>query len=353
MKLLVTGGCGFIGSAVVRAAVARGHAVVNLDAMTYAANPANLASVETSPHYVFEQADLRDLDAVQRVFAAHAPDAVMHLAAETHVDRSIDEPGIFIETNVQGTTHLLAAARNHLAELDGERARTFRFLHVSTDEVYGTLGPDDAGFTEDSPYRPNSPYAASKAAADMMVRAWHKTYGLPALISNCSNNYGAFQNPEKLIPTVVLNAVQGRPIPVYGDGSNVRDWLHVDDHAEALFAMLDRGRPGETYNVGGDAERSNIDLVRAICGVLDRLQPDAAPHDRLIRFVHDRPGHDFRYAIDASKANRELGWRPARNLESGLAQTVAWYLENPSWVEASLGRLPETKRLARLGLSAS
>lgn len=351
MKLLITGGCGFIGSAVVRTAIARGHSVINLDALTYAANPANLASVERSDAYTFQHADLRNYRAVWQAFADHAPNAVIHLAAETHVDRSIDRPGIFVETNVDGTANLLSAARKFLAGRNEAQNRAFRFLHVSTDEVYGTLGPEDSAFTEDSPYRPNSPYAASKAAADMMVRAWHHTYGLPTIISNCSNNYGAFQNPEKLIPTVILNALQDRSIPVYGDGSNVRDWLHVDDHADALFAMLERGQPGQTYNIGGNAERSNIDLVRAICAELDRQKPQSAPHDRLIGFVEDRPGHDFRYAIDASKARRELGWQSRRNLEAGISQTINWYLENQAWVEMSLSRLPEAKRFARLGLA--
>ncbi|WP_300540926.1 dTDP-glucose 4,6-dehydratase [Maricaulis sp.] len=351
MKLLVTGGYGFIGSAVVRTAISRGHRVINLDALTYAANRANLASVETSNAYTFVHADLVDREAVNQVFADHAPDAVIHLAAETHVDRSIDEPGVFIETNVEGTANLLAAARRFLADGNAARAERFRVLHVSTDEVYGSLEPEDSGFTEDNAYRPNSPYAASKASADMMVRAWNKTYGLPTLISNCSNNYGPFQNPEKLIPTVTLNALRGRAIPVYGDGSNVRDWLHVDDHADALFTILERGRLGETYNVGGNAERSNIELVRAICREMDALLPDRAPHERLIEFVTDRPGHDFRYAINASKLHGELGWSPSASLESGLAQTVRWYLENEVWVEASLARLPDEQRLARRGLA--
>lgn len=328
MRLLVTGGAGFIGSAVVRMGVARGHDIVNLDALTYAACLGNVAPVADAPNYTFVQADLRDPDALKQVFADHAPDAVMHLAAETHVDRSIDGPGAFIDTNITGTYNLLQAARGHW-QAQG-KPETFRFHHVSTDEVYGTLGPTGL-FTEDTAYAPNSPYAASKAASDHLARAWGETYGLPVVISNCSNNYGPYQFPEKLIPVVILNALAGQPIPVYGTGENVRDWLFVEDHAKALFDVLENGAPGRGYNVGGNAEARNIDLVRMICAILDDLRPDAAPHDRLITFVQDRPGHDMRYAIDASRIAADLGWKPSVTLIQGLQYTVQWYLDNESW----------------------
>ena len=349
MKILVTGGAGFIGSAVVRRAVGqRGYSVVNVDSLTYAANLANLAEVEDDSRYAFEQVDICDADALEYVFRKHAPDAVMHLAAESHVDRSIDAPLAFVDTNVVGTVTLLQAAREHYDSLGGARKDRFRFHHVSTDEVYGALGPEGE-FTEESRYEPNSPYAASKAASDMMARAWRQTFNLPVVISNCSNNYGPYQFPEKLIPVVVLKALAGEPIPVYGDGSNVRDWLFVDDHAEALLTVLERGRTGEVYNVGGDGERSNLELVKAICGVLDGLRPGGAPHADLVTFVGDRPGHDFRYAIDASKIKRELGWTPSVTVEEGLAQTVRWYLENEAWWRAILdgGYRPD-----RLGMAA-
>jgi len=342
VKILVTGGAGFIGSAVVRRAVAAGHAVVNLDALTYAANLANVAEVAESPAYAFERADIRDRAALDRIFAEHAPDAVMHLAAESHVDRSIDGPAAFIDTNVTGTYTLLEAAR---AWWGG--SRDFRFHHVSTDEVYGTLGPTGA-FTETTPYAPNSPYSASKAASDHLVRAWGETYGLPVVISNCSNNYGPFHFPEKLVPVVILNALAGKPIPVYGEGLNVRDWLYVEDHAAALLAVLTKGRTGESYNIGGNAEARNIDLVRRICGILDKLKPETAPHDRLITFVADRPGHDLRYAIDATKIRRELGWAPSVTLDEGLRRTVAWYLDNDPWWRAIEGR---GHRMRRQGLA--
>lgn len=328
MKLLITGGAGFIGSAVVRMGVARGHEVINLDALTYAACLENVASVADAPNYTFVQADIRDQDALNRVFADHAPDAVMHLAAETHVDRSIDRPGAFIDTNVTGTFNLLQAARGFW-QAQG-KPDSFRFHHVSTDEVYGTLGPTGL-FTEETPYAPNSPYAASKAASDHLVRAWGETYGLPVVLSNCSNNYGPYQFPEKLIPVVVLNALAGQPIPVYGAGENVRDWLYVEDHAEALFAVLEGGAHNQSYNVGGNAEARNIDLIQMICGILDELRPDGAPHDRLITFVQDRPGHDLRYAIDATRIKNDLGWQPSVTLAQGLRQTVAWYLDNEDW----------------------
>ncbi len=332
MKILVTGGAGFIGSAVVRRAVLeRGHTVINLDALTYAGNPANLSDLDSDPRHVFEKGDIGDEAFVRGLLARYRPDAIMHLAAESHVDRSIDGPLAFIDTNVRGTAVLLHAARGYWQGLDGEAKSRFRFHHISTDEVYGTLGADGL-FTEESPYQPNSPYAASKASSDMLVRAWGETYGLPVLISNCSNNYGPRQYPEKLIPVVIIKALAGQPIPVYGKGENVRDWLHVEDHAEALLTILERGRPGETYNVGGDAEARNIDLVRAICTVLDEVRPrEGGGYAELINFVTDRPGHDFRYAIDASKIKRELGWEPSMTLQEGLRATVEWYLDNEEW----------------------
>ena len=341
MRLLVTGGAGFIGSAVVRQAIADGHDVINLDALTYAANLANLDGVATSNRYCFERADIRDRAALDRVFAAHQPDAVMHLAAESHVDRSIDGPAAFVDTNVTGTYTLLEAARAYWA---GER--DFRFHHISTDEVFGTLGATGR-FTETTPYAPNSPYSASKAASDHLVRAWGETYGLPVVLSNCSNNYGPYHFPEKLIPVVILNALAGREIPVYGQGENVRDWLFVEDHATALLAVVARGRTGESYNIGGNAEASNIDIVRRICALMDEMAPDGAPHERLIRFVTDRPGHDFRYAIDATKIRDELGWEPSVTLDEGLRRTVRWYLDNRDWWQAIQAR---GHKLERLGL---
>jgi dTDP-glucose 4,6-dehydratase len=352
MKLLVTGGCGFIGSALIHTALGRGHEIVNLDALTYAANPANLAAVEGDAAYSFEHADIRDAAALARIFAQHQPDAVMHLAAESHVDRSIDGPQIFVETNVSGTAQLLQASTYYRKGLDAARTAGFRFHHVSTDEVYGSLGATGR-FTEDSAYRPSSPYAASKAAADMMVRAWHATYGLPTVISNCSNNYGPRQFPEKLIPVVILSAIRGDDIPVYGSGANVRDWLHVEDHADALLAILERGRTGETYNVGGDAECSNLELVKNLCAELDRQRPRAGASADQIAFVTDRPGHDFRYAIDAGKLQRELGWSPCYTLADGLAQTVSWYLGHAGWCENALAQVGKANPLERLGLSRS
>ncbi len=335
MKILVTGGAGFIGSAVVRLAVAQGHAVVNLDALTYAACLDNVASVAESPRYVFEQADIRDRAALDWIFAQHRPDAVMHLAAESHVDRSIDGPGTFIDTNVMGTFHLLEAARAYWTAC--ERPHGFRFHHVSTDEVYGSLGATGR-FTEDTPYDPRSPYSASKAGSDHLVRAWAQTYGLPALLTNCSNNYGPYHFPEKLIPVVILNALAGRPIPVYGTGDNVRDWLYVEDHADALLTVLTRGVPGRSYNIGGENDARNIDLVRMICAFLDQKRPGGAPHDRLIEFVQDRPGHDARYAIDPTRIRDELGWRPTVTLDQGLERTVQWYLDNADWWQALQNR---------------
>jgi dTDP-glucose 4,6-dehydratase len=342
MKLLVAGGAGFIGSAVVRQAIARGYQVVNLDALTYAACLDNVASVAGHPDYAFVHADIRDAATLERVFAEHAPDAVMHLAAESHVDRSIDGPGSFIETNVTGTYTLLQAARAHW-ERQG-RPAGFRFHHVSTDEVYGSLG-ETGKFTEETPYAPNSPYSASKAASDHLVRAWHETYGLPVVITNCSNNYGPYHFPEKLIPVVILNALEGQPIPVYGEGLNVRDWLYVEDHADALLTVLERGPVGRSYNIGGENEARNIDLVRMICTILDRLRPEGAPHADLITFVADRPGHDLRYAIDPSRIREELGWRPSVTLEEGLERTVRWYLENEVWWRALQARDGVGKRL--------
>ena len=337
MKILVTGGAGFIGSAVVRQAVAAGHGVVNLDALTYAANLENVASVAESPLYSFEHADIRDRAALDRVFATHRPDAVMHLAAESHVDRSIYGPGAFIETNVTGTYNLLEAARAYWTAAG--RPEGFRFHHISTDEVFGSL-PDDAAvkFTEKTPYDPRSPYSASKAASDHLVRAWHETYGLPVVLTNCSNNYGPYHFPEKLVPVVILRALAGQPIPVYGDGGNVRDWLYVEDHADALLTCLTRGEVGRSYNIGGENEAKNIDLVRTICGHLDTMRPEGAPHDRLITFVADRPGHDRRYAIDPTRIRTELGWRPSVTVEEGLRRTVAWYLENEAWWRPLLAR---------------
>ncbi|MGR3697884.1 MAG: dTDP-glucose 4,6-dehydratase, partial [Roseovarius sp.] len=319
MRLLITGGAGFIGSAVVRLAVARGHEVINLDALTYAACLENVASVADSPRYSFVHADIRDRAALDRVFAQHAPEAVLHLAAESHVDRSIDGPGTFVETNITGTYNLLEAARGHW-HAQG-RPERFRFQHISTDEVYGSLPADPTvKFTEDTPYDPRSPYSASKAASDHLVRAWHETYGLPILITNCSNNYGPFHFPEKLIPVVILNALAGKPLPIYGDGSNVRDWLYVEDHAEALLTVLERGVPGRSYNIGGENELSNLELVRRLCAMLDELAPreDGQSYAGQISFVADRPGHDARYAIDPARIRAELGWRPSVTVDEGL-----------------------------------
>lgn len=344
MKLLVTGGCGFIGSAVVRLAVARGHEVVNLDAMTYAANAANVAPVASSNLYSFERADIRDRAALDRIFATHSPDAVMHLAAESHVDRSIDGPSDFIETNITGTFNLLEAARAHWMRQG--KPDSFRFHHISTDEVFGSLGPEGR-FTEETPYDPRSPYSASKAASDHLVRAWHETYGLPVVLTNCSNNYGPYHFPEKLIPVVILNALHGKPIPVYGTGENVRDWLYVEDHADALLLVLEKGRIGRSYNIGGENERRNIDLVRTICALLDEMAPKATPYADQITFVTDRPGHDARYAIDPTRIREELGWRPSVTVEEGLRRTVRWYLDNEAWWRPLLNRQGVGERLGR------
>ena len=342
MKVLITGGAGFIGSAVVRQAVAAGHSVVNLDALTYAACLDNVASVATSPLYVFEHADIRDPAALERIFTTRAPDAVMHLAAESHVDRSIDAPGAFIETNVTGTYNMLEAARRYW--MAQGKPEGFRFHHISTDEVFGTLGKTGL-FTEETAYAPNSPYSASKAASDHLVRAWGETYGLPVVLSNCSNNYGPYHFPEKLIPIVILKALGAQAIPVYGAGENVRDWLYVEDHAAALLTVLEKGAVGRSYNIGGNNELRNIDLVRMICGILDELRPAAAPYSDLITFVTDRPGHDLRYAIDASRIKDELGWEPSVTVEEGLDLTVRWYLENEDWWRALQSREGVGKRL--------
>ncbi|CUX83260.1 MAG: dTDP-glucose 4,6-dehydratase RfbB [Roseibaca calidilacus] len=343
MKLLVTGGAGFIGSAVVRLAVARGHEVVNLDALTYAACLENVAPVADSPLYTFEQADIRDRAALDRILSQHQPDAIMHLAAESHVDRSIDGPGTFIETNITGTYQLLEAARAYW--LAQGRPDSFRFHHISTDEVFGSLGPEGQ-FTEETPYDPRSPYSASKAASDHLVQAWHHTYGLPVVLTNCSNNYGPYHFPEKLIPVIILNALAGKPLPIYGDGSNVRDWLFVEDHADALLLVVQQGAVGRSYNIGGENERSNLDLVRTLCGILDDLRPKPqGSYADQITFVPDRPGHDARYAIDPTRIRTELGWRPSVTVEEGLRRTVEWYLANEDWWRALQNRAGVGQRL--------
>ena len=332
--VLVTGGAGFIGSAVVRELLDAGHGVVNLDALTYAGNRASLNEVHNHPGHTFVEGDIRDGNLARGLLDEHDVDAVMHLAAESHVDRSIDAPGEFIETNVVGTMRLLDASLDYQRSLPDERAEAFRFHHVSTDEVFGDLPFDSGIFTEDTPYDPSSPYSASKAASDHLVRAWHRTFGLPVVLSNCSNNYGPRQFPEKLIPVVILNALEERPLPIYGEGRNVRDWLHVDDHARALRLVLEAGRPGRSYNVGGRAERTNLDVVHAVCDVLDRLRPRAnGTYRELITHVRDRPGHDRRYAIDPSRIENELGWRARETFESGIENTVRWYLDNREWWE--------------------
>ena len=342
MKLLITGGAGFIGSAVVRLAIAQGHEVVVLDALTYAACLDNLAPVSGSDKYRFVEGDICDRALLDQVLGDHRPEAVMHLAAESHVDRSIDGPGAFIETNITGTYTLLEAARCYWR--DSSKSDSFRFHHISTDEVFGSLGKTGY-FTEETSYAPNSPYAASKAASDHLVRAWHETYGLPVVLSNCSNNYGPYHFPEKLIPVLIINALAGKPLPIYGNGENVRDWLYVEDHADALLTVLTKGKIGRSYNIGGENEATNIDIVREICAILDRLRPAARPYFELVNFVADRPGHDLRYAIDPTRIRTELGWRPAITLTQGLEKTVRWYLDNEDWWKALHNRSGVGNRL--------
>ena len=342
MKLLVTGGAGFIGSAVVRHAVRAGHSVVNLDKLTYAGSLTNVAEVAESPLYTFERADICDRGAVDRILARHAPDAIMHLAAESHVDRSIDGPAAFIETNITGTYTMLEAARTYWTAAG--RPEGFRFHHISTDEVFGSLGPTGK-FTEDTPYDPRSPYSASKASSDHLVRAWHETYCLPVVLTNCSNNYGPYHFPEKLIPVVILKALSGAPIPIYGKGDNIRDWLYVEDHAEALLLVVQKGAVGRSYNIGGENEATNLDLVAKICAILDKKRPGNRPYAEQIAFVADRPGHDRRYAIDPSRIRRELGWRPSVTLDEGLEKTVDWFLDHEGWWRALQDRDGVGRRL--------
>ena len=350
MRILVTGGAGFIGSAVVRRLIGQtDHEVLNLDALTYAGNLASLASVEDDPRYRFVQADICDARAVTEAIDGFRPDRILHFAAESHVDRSIDGPSAFVTTNVVGTSVLLEAARTYWNGLPDGQKQDFRFQHISTDEVFGSLG-EEGLFREDSPYQPNSPYSASKAGSDHLVRAWGETYGLPVVTTNCSNNYGEFQFPEKLIPVMIINALEGKPLPVYGQGTNVRDWLWVDDHARALIDVAERAKPGATYNVGGNAERRNIDVVKAICAAVDEAGEGASKDSTsLIEHVTDRPGHDARYAVDCSKIGRELGWTPSVDFEEGLKRTVRWYLDNRPWWEAIRSG---AYRGERLGLSA-
>ncbi|MFT7223256.1 MAG: dTDP-glucose 4,6-dehydratase [Cellvibrionaceae bacterium] len=335
MKILITGGAGFIGSAVVRYIINHTNdSLVNVDKLTYAGNLESLASVDSSDRYAFEKVDICDRDALSRVFEEHQPDSVMHLAAESHVDRSIEGPGDFIQTNIVGTYHLLEVSRSYYSQLSASRQHNFRFHHISTDEVYGDLGPEGL-FTETTSYEPSSPYSSSKAASDHLVRAWFRTFKLPTLITNCSNNYGPYHFPEKLIPLIILNAIAGKPLPVYGDGSQIRDWLYVEDHARALYKVVTEGKVGETYNIGGHNERRNIDVVKIICQILEELAPDkpegVQAYEQLITYVKDRPGHDLRYAIDASKIQRELGWVPEETFETGIRKTVEWYLNNEKW----------------------
>ncbi|TWI00261.1 dTDP-glucose 4,6-dehydratase [Luteimonas cucumeris] len=347
---LVTGGAGFIGGNFVLEAVRSGIRIVNLDVLTYAGNLDTLSSLDGNPAHVFEQGDIGDRALVTKLLAGHRPDAIVNFAAESHVDRSIDGPAAFVQTNVVGTLALLEAARDYWKGLEGAAKDAFRFLHVSTDEVYGSLG-DSGRFTEETAYAPNSPYSASKAASDHLVRAFHHTYGLPVLTTNCSNNYGPYQFPEKLIPLVIAKAIAGESLPIYGDGKNVRDWLYVGDHCAAIRAVLERGRIGETYNVGGDAERQNIEVVNVICALLDKRRPraDGKPRNSQITYVKDRPGHDRRYAIDASKLQNELGWKPAHTFEQGIADTVDWYLDQQPWVQRVLDG---SYRLERIGATA-
>ncbi|MEN8220074.1 MAG: dTDP-glucose 4,6-dehydratase [Pseudomonadota bacterium] len=331
MKLIVTGGAGFIGSAVIRYLINESETtILNIDKLTYAGNLDSLSPVSNNPRYHFAQVDICDAPALQQVLTQFQPDAIMHLAAESHVDRSIDGPAEFINTNIVGTYTLLETVRSYWQSLDSAAQTRFRFHHVSTDEVYGSLGKTGL-FTETTPYQPNSPYSASKAASDHLVRAWHHTYKLPVVTTNCSNNYGPYQFPEKLLPLMIINALAGKPLPVYGKGENVRDWLYVDDHARALCLVLEQGQVGETYNIGGHNEKTNLEVVQTLCHILDEMQPTSAPHNQLITFVTDRPGHDLRYAIDASTIQKTLGWQPLETFETGLRKTVQWYLDNRDW----------------------
>ena len=333
--ILVTGGAGFIGANFVREWAAQSdEPIVNLDKLTYAGNRGNLDVLDNDPRHVFVHGDINDRELVRALLQRHQPRAIIHFAAESHVDRSIEGPAVFVEVNAVGTFALLQETLAYWQALPSEAQARFRFHHISTDEVYGSLGPDDPAFSEATPYQPNSPYAASKAASDHFVRAFHHTYGLPTLTTNCSNNYGPLQFPEKFVPVMLLNALEGKALPVYGDGRNVRDWLYVTDHCEALRLVLARGKPGETYNIGGNSERRNIDVVQALCGILDRVRPQSAPHAKLLAYVKDRPGHDRRYAIDATKLRRELGWSPRTTFEQGLEQTVRWYLDHMAWVRS-------------------
>jgi len=349
LKIIVTGGAGFIGSAVIRQYIqCTQHEIINLDALTYAGNLTSLESVSSSSRYQFENVNINNIEEVRRVFELHQPDAIMHLAAESHVDRSIDGPADFIQTNIVGTFNLLDVARSYWEKLSEKRKMDFRFHHVSTDEVYGDL--DETGlFTEETPYEPSSPYSSSKASSDHLVRAWNRTYGFPVVITNCSNNYGPYQFPEKLIPLVTLNALEGKPLPVYGKGNQVRDWLYVDDHARALRLVLETGKDGETYNIGGHNEKTNLDVVKTICALLDKLVPDSqyAPHEKLITYVADRPGHDMRYAIDASKIDKDLGWKPDETFETGIEETIQWYLKNPEWCQRVQNGSYQRERLGK------
>ena len=345
MKILVTGGAGFIGSAVTRLAIERGHSVVNVDALTYAACLENVVSIQDNPNYVFEKVDICDRSGLDEVFARHFPDAVMHLAAESHVDRSIDDPATFIKTNINGTLNMLEATRSYWQYHGCPNG--FRFHHISTDEVFGSLPSDPTVlFTEDTPYDPRSPYSASKAGADHLVRAWHESYDLPVVLTSCSNNYGPYHFPEKLIPVVILNALAGKPLPIYGDGLNIRDWLYVDDHADALLLVLEKGVVGRSYNIGGRNERTNLEIVQTLCSILDRLKPRVSGrYADLIIYVSDRPGHDSRYAIDPSRIQDELGWRPSITVDEGLKKTVRWYLDNEDWWRPLLDRSGVGQRL--------